>query len=190
MADPLKAPAAGDFGEEKEPDEVPDWFTRYLHASLKRPLFSVPKPFETWMIDRVASSGFDLPISQVIGFSQFTPQTAVRVNTSESTTSVTYVDLATVGPQLTGLPPGKYAVFFGAQAGGNSAIMTVQDNAVAATDDDSILISLAAGSVSGAGYRDVNLTGDSNSLKCVYRATAGTANFARRWLVAIRYANA
>lgn len=190
MADVLKAPSGSDFGEEKEPDEVPDWFLRMLHAALKRPLFSVPKPFETWMIDKVASSGFDVPIGQIIGFNQFRVQTAARVLTNENTASATYTNLATVGPQLTGLPAGKYAVFFGALIAGNSALMTVKDNTVAATDDDAIQISLAAGAVSSMGYRDVTLTDQTNTLLTVYRSTAGSSQFSRRWLAALKYSNA
>jgi hypothetical protein len=52
------------------------------------------------LVDYITQSGIPIPISQVIGFTTFTVQAAPQINADESTSSTSYVDLATVGPQL------------------------------------------------------------------------------------------
>jgi hypothetical protein len=179
--------------------EVPDWFQRYLRAALASPLFSVPKPFETWMIDRVATSGFDLPISQIVGFSQFTAQAAPTIGTSESTTSTTFTDLATVGPSLTGLPDGEYVFFFGAEAdtatAGKIAAMALSINAAALgtppIGDDCESRSDQLVSISRAVTATLS-NGGNNSVVAKYATddALAAAFFSSRWLIALRYANA
>jgi len=89
VADPLKPPSGGEFGDEIESSEVPAWFLKNLTGALKAPMFSVPKPFETWMIDKVASSGFQLPISQLVGYGQTTAAAKVMKNAAQSLTDLT-----------------------------------------------------------------------------------------------------
>lgn len=48
--------------------EVTEWFQQQLLAALNDPLFNLPKSFLTYMTDYVASSGFNLPVGQVIGY--------------------------------------------------------------------------------------------------------------------------
>lgn len=195
---PLKLPRrGGDFGDEIEASEVDPWFLTQLHAALKLPLFSVPKPFETWMIDKVASSGFDLPISQVVGFSQFTAQAASPVQTSESTTSTSYADLATAGPSISGLADGAYVVFFGCVARnssastGGTADMSVKVNATEASDNDYIRINHDGNTSIGRAIVKTLDGGGNNTLTARYKkAGDGTAFFEHRWMIALRYANA
>jgi hypothetical protein len=92
--------------QESEKIDVPDWFLRYFKGSMAQVLLSVPKEFETTMLDRVNLNPPLLPVTQILGFSQFTAQ-AAEVLASQTTTSTTYADLATVGPQLTGLAQRK-----------------------------------------------------------------------------------
>lgn len=195
MSDPLRAPrGGGEFGVEIEAGEVDPWFLTQLHAALKSPLFSVPKPFETWMIDKVVSSGFDLPISQIIGFAGFLAQEGNTIVTpTETTTSTTYTDLATVGPSISGLTPGRYLIFFGNTSSTTSssaqATTSVQVNATAASDADMLLNgSTTTVPVSRAILKDLAL--ESNTLTMKYKAfTAGTASFRDRWMIALKIAN-
>lgn len=47
--------------------EVTDWFREQLLAALSDPMFNVPKVFETWMVDKVAVAGLNIPAGQIIG---------------------------------------------------------------------------------------------------------------------------
>lgn len=184
-------------GEEIEAAEVPELFMRNLHGALKSPMFAVPKPFETWMIDKVASSGMDIPVSQLQGFTQFTAQLSSLIATDQFTVSTSYVGLTTVGPELLLLPDGQYLFFYGADinidtATLNPARMSIQVNAVAAADADACLTATQA-TTSVMTVRAKVLSNDgNNSVTAKYRSNVGTtqAHFANRWLIGLRYANA
>lgn len=138
--------------------------------------------------------GLAIPINQLTGFSQFTAQEAT-IGTNESTASTSFVDLATVGPQLSNLPSGKYLFIFGA---------VCDTNAGAAIDNVGISFSgaaVAAGesSLVGVGFQiapvvfvvlhtftDGNAVNNYATLK--YSTSTGTANFRNRWLVGLKYA--
>jgi hypothetical protein len=139
-------------------------------------------------------------ISSIIGFDQFTANVATDVGTNETTTSSTYVDLATVGPSLSGIPDGKYLVMFGftgkwtvAQTG---QVMSVAMNGAAASDADACFVTPTTTGGAGTEASTMRvvaktLSSGSNSIVSKYRATqaGNTANFEFRWLVALRYAN-
>lgn len=138
----------------------------------------------------------EIPILQVLGFQQFTFQPAPTIDTSQSTTSTTFVDLTTVGPLLTGLPDGKYAIFFGCQVGlsaADSAIMSLSINGAAATDTDSIVVTGINGDFSSTSrllLKTLQNAGN-NSLTAKYRSNLGTScSFLRRWLIVMKYSNA
>lgn len=195
MSDVFKEPkSGGEFGEDKESAEVPAWFVNYLYAALKSPLFSVPKPFETWMIDKVASSGFDVPISQVIGFTLFAPQEASVLTASEATTSTNYADLTTVGPTISGLPDGVYLVQHGCRAkasvAGNTAVQSVSANGAAASDSDAVMADVDQFVTVSAPVVVTLAAGGNNSITCKYRVSAGTGTFHLRRLVVARISNA
>lgn len=135
-----------------------------------------------------------VPITSILGFSQFTANVATDVATQETTTSTTYTDLATVGPSLSNLPDGKYLLLYGCMAktdaAGNGVYMSVQVNATAASDSD------VAYSESGNFISVMRATaktfsnGGNNSVTVKYKSTAAhTATFLNRWLIALRYAN-
>lgn len=174
--------------------EVPDYFKTLFRACMNDPLLFIPKPFETWMVDRVAVSGLNLPIGQIIGFSQFTVQSDF-IETNESTTSLPYTDLATVGPTLTGIPDGQYILGFGAQTGvvTDSASMSVSVNGAAASDADSATMG-TSGAIGGNIVRFISSTmstGGNNTVTAKYKTNNGTTiPFMRRWLIALKYANA
>ena len=166
-----------------------DLFQRALSA----PLQSIPKEFETWLIDRIAVLLPLIPISQVVGFTQFTAQDAPNVLTQQSTTSTSYTDLSTVGPQLTGLPDGQYIIFFGANqfSVGAEPNMSIQVNATAASDDDRVVTGAGtAAHQSRAVIKTLDNAGN-NTITVKYKSNSGgSVTFFNRWMFALRIANA
>jgi hypothetical protein len=162
-----------------------------IRAYLQDPL-GFPSEYKGWLPEWITQVGIDVPISQITGFSGFTAQAATRISVSEGTGSATYVDLATVGPTLTGLPDGQYAVFVGAAAVTTSGVcfMAIAENGAAASDSQSAQFATTTGGVSGAAaYLTTLNNGGNNTLEAKYRTTAGTGTFNHRWLIALKYAN-
>jgi hypothetical protein len=145
-----------------------------IRTYLQDPL-GYEKEFKGWLPEWIGQSGIDIPISQVIGFSQFTAQTAARIITSEGRTSSTYGDLATVGPTLTDLPDGQYLVLFGTGA----AVTTVATTAVMNVQINSTVL---AATLNNSGV---------NTLTAKYRSgdNATNSQFLNRWLIALKYSN-
>jgi hypothetical protein len=164
-----------------------------LRAYLQDPL-GFPEEFKGWLPEWITQAGIDIPIGQVIGFTQFTAQAAPTIATAESTTSTSFVDLTTPGPTLTGLPDGVYLILFGAAASisapGDIALMGVKVNATEAADADTTRTSVdQAESATRAIVKTLD-GGGNNTLLARYRSGGGTAAFRNRWLVAIRISNA
>lgn len=141
---------------------------------------------------RLEQMGLNLPISNIIGFQQFTANIA-EVATEETTTSATFTDLATTGPTLSGLPAGKYAILFGASAkapAAQVAYMGVSLNAAAASNSH-VAENEAASQISIMHGLLTTLSLDNNSVQCKYRisggASAGTWRY--RWVIALKYDN-
>lgn len=167
-------------------------FDRKVYESLQKVLL-LPNDFKEYMTQYQALNGVPIPISQITGFAQFAPQPATDVTTNESTTSTTYTNLATTGPSLSGLSNGRYMILFGcalkhSAGAGNASLMSVSVNGAAPGASEHCSSEMT-------GYVSVNralfksLTAGANTISCQYRVTAGTGDFANRWLAAIRYAN-
>lgn len=180
--------------------KVTEWFQQQLLAALADPLFNVPKQFETWVVDRVAVSGLNIPIGQIVGFSGFTAQFD-NVVAEAHTTSNVYADASVsggAGPELDGLADGQYVLFFGGSGGGDFATNTTYHiaasvNGSTPTDDQSAEFASDRGNTSGAMIVIATLNNDgNNNVKCVYRSSDGTdrGNIRYRWLVALKFANA
>lgn len=146
--------------------------------------------------------GINVPVSQIPGFSQFGARLATVLSTAgETTTSNTYVDLATAGPEITELSNGKYMLVYGAQAHNTTAtgggIISVSVNGGAASDDNLAATYPDASAAWPTGSSSIvratlaDLVDGNNTVTMKYRRgnATGTAGFANRWLVAIRYAN-
>lgn len=168
--------------------QVTDWFQQQLLAALANPLFNVPKEFVTYMIDRVATSGLNIPIGQIIGFEQFTFQFAYDA-TLYQTASSTFQN---PGPIIHGVSPGRYIIFWGAQAAGSAATIATMDAGVnsvslggsAATKSSSLTSVMAA---VPADVADVN-----SDITPLYKSSDGatTCSWQGRFVLLIRYANA
>lgn len=170
---------------------------RALARKFWRGTLQVPEDvndFLQWLKLRLVIDGFELPISQVLGFSQFTAQAATRIATNDSTSSVTYVGGGTPGPTLTGLSPGRYVVQFGAFArttnNAHAARMSVEITGQGTSDSNSAAWTTTDGVAGGASFV-ATLTEPNSSLTGKYRIdnAASTAFFAERWLIALRFAN-
>ena len=142
----------------------------------------------TWLEQNPPS----IPVTQILGFTQFTVQQATPIITSETTTSATFTDLATVGPSITGLPDGKYVILFGsalsASAGAN-AIMGIKINSTEATTADPTVQTNGTALTSAATAMVKTLSNGGNNTLTARYESSGTGTFAIRWLIAIRYAN-
>lgn len=116
------------------------------------------------------------------------PPLAGSVVTSQSTTSTSYADLATVGPSVSVPFAGDYVCSFGhhcyASAGGIAVFGAVDGPGAAASDTHSLELGFATGLIQTPAFRAVpptTFTG-SGTVKVRYRTTSGTASFWRRVL--------
>lgn len=163
---------------------------------LVQKLFSspnrIPATFFSYLMSYIEQANLTIPISQVAGFSQQTPRRAV-LSTQEATTSATYVDLATAGPTLTGLPPGQYLLIVNAfmltSSASQFALMAPAVNGATPTDDTAA-ISGDTVQATHAGFTVASLSSDNNTVVAKYRVLGGfTGTFQYRNLVAIKMAN-
>jgi len=165
---------------------------RVLRAAAQNPNL-IPDEFMAYMVDYVQTAGLVIPIGQVFGFSGYTVQSSDYIAAFESTPSLTYTDIGTVGPTLAGLPDGNYLVLVCADidnsAAGQESHMSISINGVAATDTDSAqcreanFVSCTRPSL----HRLAN--GGANTLVAKYRTSAGSAFFGNRQIFALKYSN-
>lgn len=155
----------------------------------------LPAIFRQWLISYIEANPPLLPISQITGFSQFIARNDTKGTTSsESTSSATYVDLATSGPSLTDLSDGIYLIIHGARitAGpsGEQGYQSISVNGGAASDDDSAENENSK-AVSTSIAMLKTLSSGQNTIACKYRSNTGgvSVTFRRRWLVALKVAN-
>jgi hypothetical protein len=184
----------GDLDKDGEPKEGFDERVRRIIREVLSDPLGFPEEYKGWLPEWLALSGFNIPISQVRGFAQFTANSA-SVTTQQSTASASYTNLGTVGPELAGLPAGSYLLIYGAGAAavaGVRASVSPKINAVEATDADAMqLIPATAGDViPGAMATVKTLSEASNTVTLRYKVASGTASFQNRWLVALKYSNA
>lgn len=173
-----------------------------MMALLADPISNVPAEFKKWLEDYFAINGQDIPVSQISGFTQFTAQVAAASATTQTRTVTSWGDLATVGPQLTGIPDGSYIIAFGCQAWndttGGSAEMCYQANSVTVDNTQKCLtffdqrfgtsiMRMSAVTLSNSGNNTITAKYQCSG---VGGAPVGTANFGNRWMIALRYSNA
>jgi hypothetical protein len=163
-----------------------------IRQYLQDPL-GFPEEYKGWLPEWITQAGIDVPISQIVGFSGFTAQAATPVATQESSSSTTYTDLATVGPQITGLPDGQYLLLFGLTManGASTSYAGVKINSTDPADADAIQITTTSAYGMAKAVVGTLDGGGNNTVKLVYRSsTAVSAQFALRWLVALKVSNA
>jgi hypothetical protein len=138
-----------------------------------------------------------IPITQFPGFTQFQSQYAYLFPAVQSTTSSAFVDLATPGPSLSGLPTGQYVISHGCASyinvvgGGREARQGLSINGSTPIDNDTC-IQEGNNFASLAITVQKTLANASNTITCKYASQDNVtqAFFARRWLMALKFANA
>lgn len=110
-----------------------------------------------------------------------------EVVAAETTASTSYVDLTTVGPQVTVPRAGIYHIHFGAQmsaAAVTTNYMAIKIGAAATSDTDGITHVVAGAAYSNMGVRTMRRTlAASDLLKCQYKmSTATSGTFLHRFL--------
>lgn len=153
-----------------------------------------PEEFKSWLPDFLATNIPKLPISQVFGFKVDKIQVATEITAAESTTSTSYVDLTTVGPELTQLANGYYIVLFGGRVSAYGGAPTLGDLGGVMSPSLSGSTPLdadCAAAVFNPMFRMtlVRLTSnDNNSIRIKYKksGTQTSITFERRYMAAMR----
>lgn len=165
-----------------------------------------PPEFKNWLLEYVGVNA-ELQQSQVRGLVTSLSPAFDIITTSETTLSTSYVDLSTVGPQITGLGDGIYLVLFGCQMTVTANIfggaMAIETDDVAASDATGFSIQEGVGEGPNVEFFDIpgmralllTLThAGNNTLTAKYKYTAPTSSsnpyYSNRWLAAIRVGNA
>lgn len=146
-----------------------------------------------WIEER----GLRTPISQIIGFKQFTAQSDA-IGTLDSTFSLGWATLGTAGPVLNSLTDGNYLAFFGFTGhstdtvGGDYARMGLAINGNTSDADNHAATTGGPAEQSVSHTQTVRLAAGAggNTLEAVYRTDGGAqAYFHARWLIALRTSN-
>ena len=160
---------------------MPDAYIEIPNAAslLAEPLH-FPDEFKRWMLDYFAVNPPQIPYSHIFGSRINLAREGNYVAAQEScASSATYVDLATVGPQLTNVADGKYLVMYGASSRGRTSISV---NGAVPSDDDSVFGKEAVPSTGRMKIVTVK-NNNQNSFKLQYKELR---NFSRRWLTIVR----
>lgn len=195
-------PGGADGGRGKLPEPargfVEDGDLALLKKVFGRPEL-IPESFWAHLVDYIAVNQPQIPISQILGFAQFTAIAATPIGTSaassESTASTSFTDLATVGPQLTGLADGKYVIIFGASirsaTNGEDHYMSVDANGAGASDADALFGTNGNRYAAARAITKTLQNGGNNSLTAKYKTgnAASDVHASHRWLLALKYAN-
>jgi hypothetical protein len=149
-----------------------------MRKLLSRPLF-FPEEFKTWLQDYVSVNIPMIPYSHVFGSRINIARSGNYVAASESTTSTSYTDLATVGPLLTNLANGTYLIGYGAN---NRAYASLSVNGATPLDADGIHCHEIVSAGARWSLQSMN-SNNQNTVKVQYKS--GWAH-SKRWLVAMR----
>lgn len=146
-----------------------------------------------YLAERLAMSGLSIPISQIQGFSAFTAQLDEVTAEENLTGPVGYSDLTTVGPSLSALPNGLYAVTHGCVSAGVAGTpyhMSLSINGAAASDDLACWHRNGDETSVSRGNLITLSSSDNNSITAKYRVgDASTGGWQRRWLQVIKISN-
>lgn len=147
-----------------------------------------PERFRAWAVSFFENNPPLIPVGQVFGF-KVSIRAAPIIATQESVGSTgSYVDLATVGPEITDLASGTYLVIFGASvkvaSGGQTMNVSISVSGSTPLDDDGFE-QASQQETEGVRAKLVTISG-TGSIKVQYKASSTSPTFAKRWLIAIR----
>jgi triacylglycerol esterase/lipase EstA (alpha/beta hydrolase family) len=150
-----------------------------LNAQLRDNMLETPAAKATTAGYHFASTGVNSIAERAI--------VAANVDTQQTTTSATYVDLATAGPSVTLTTGTQALIWIGAQLGNSSTGQSYASYGVsgastlAPSDNISIAAEGTAGALPRVGACDLRaLTAGSNTFYVQYRATSATLTALRR----------
>jgi hypothetical protein len=135
-----------------------------------------------------------VPITSVLGFSQFTAQQASASSTDAGVTATTYAAFTSGGPSLTGIGPGKYLVIVACDIRSNSSAlprMGYSVNGAAPADTSSCAVQVSGGFISVVKPTLETLSLASNTLQAQRKidTAVGSGDFGYRSLTVLKYAN-
>jgi hypothetical protein len=134
------------------------------------------------------------PVSTAANALAMRVPTAASVSTAETTTSTTYTNLTTTGPQISSLVTGNQALVVVASRQANSTAtaecytsFTITGATPTVAASDNIAWFFQAPAVNGAGRASaatlvIGLTAGANTFTVQYRVSAGTGTFSARHL--------
>ena len=161
-----------------------------LQRSLSYPE-DLPPKFKNWIQEYIAVNIPQIPISQIVGFSQFRVISAPFIFASEITSLTAYTNLGTIGPEISGLSDGQYVLWYGCaidpSVAAEEGAVSVSINDAAASDNDGAV-------VEGVNRVNVSISvlktlsaGGNNKVTLKYKTLNGNSTaFARRWLIALK----
>lgn len=159
----------------------------------------IPPVWKTWLKAWLESDPPRFLATQMQGYAPLTAHSAA-VPDSESTTSTSYTNLGTTGPEVTDLEAGQYLILFGV----TTTVYNVSDknsyvspslNGAGASDSDCAQFEQESSTASGSGTSIMRaiittLPNSSNSVLLKYKVdSGGTAHFKNRWLITLRTGN-
>lgn len=184
-------------GQRLKPVRVPERGTESLlspeELELQRRLFSsvetLPDKFKSWSIEYPAVNGLPIPASQIQGFAQYTAIQS-QVLASESTSSTSYTNLTTTGPEVTGLSDGEYLLIFGCvfDSSGGDGHMSPSINGSTPSDNDAAYQQPSSANRFNM-VRAVTKSlanNNNNTITMQYKVTSGAQVFKNRWFIVLR----
>ena len=172
-------------------------FDYRVSASLLKLTHSLrwPKDTISYLVERMALDGLQIPVSQLSGFTSFTPLLASIAGQGSLTVVNTWSDLSDeAGPTLSALPDGRYVILWGVEFAGGASGANAQAGVKVNSTEAVLTEAVTQGTIDFVGVskaivKDLS-NGDNNSLTLrYYQTTAGTTLGRRRWIMALKYAN-
>ena len=160
--------------------DFPDEATRDEMAQLLSHPLQFPEEFKRWMSDFITTNIPMIPFSHIFGAKVNIAKSGDYISTEETIGAGTWVDVATVGPQVTGLADGRYLIAFGHKGRGDASLSF---NGATALDEDGIYANESNPNSGRMIVRSVQ-NKDNNSICMKYQESGRSTR--DRWLVVIR----
>jgi hypothetical protein len=187
--------------QEREPAKGPEAYLspderKALQRSLSFPE-DLPPKFKSWMIDFIAVNIPQIPISQIVGFTKFTPVYNLLVNTF-GVGSTTYSEYG--GPEIQ-VGKGTHLLLYGFQFVENTGSTWGQGyvspsvNGATPADADAVRTKILFGGVpaneddtegSCVFFKIATLSEPNNTVRMKYRVTDGALTYSNCWVMALK----
>jgi len=147
-----------------------------------------PADFKNYVADYVTTNIPKISVQQILGFELWQIKSAAEILTQESVASTAYVNMATVGPEITNLSPGFYIVIWGCNTpytgNTNDGYMGISINGDTPTTSREAFST--GGAFGSAALLDLTNTSPI-TLTAKYKTALGSArNLRHRWMHAMK----